>query len=288
MNLREILVKHKVIEDVFSYEDLDEEIKDKYSIFDKKFDALYKSYSVAYELKDCLFYIKSNFFCNAFACKIKGYNIIGVTNSYAIVMQDLFDEKYFELILLVALMNNKQTSDAYCDLSLIPNFKFNEFMLDCSIHYTFSHEFRHILQFNSTKKDSTFRFNENVDSNKFSMKRHAWEFDADRFAAFEVLKHIFQVKRDLNVKDDEIFKCMLYLGLSSVILTKLLFYYRIVPSIKSPIERVKFYTGEKSHPHPLVRIFNILEYFFENVKTDFPKMNYPGASPEVSLPAKPD
>ena len=33
-----------------------------------------------------------------------------------------------------------------------------------------------------------------------------------------------------------------------------------------------FYIKENSHPHPLVRCINILEYYFENITNDFPRL----------------
>ena len=45
-------------------------------------------------------------------------------------------------------------------------------MLDCSIHFTFSHEFQHILQLNSSKIAHGFRYSENLDTANFNLTNH--------------------------------------------------------------------------------------------------------------------
>ena len=39
-----------------------------------------------------------------------------------------------------------------------------------------------------------------------------------------------------------------------------------------PSDLQEFYTENYSHPHPLVRIMNIIQYFVDCVKEDFPKL----------------
>ena len=41
------------------------------------------------------------------------------------------------------------------------------------------------------------------------MQKHAWEFDADRFGSFDVLKYAFEVYRKLNYRNVEILKCLI-------------------------------------------------------------------------------
>jgi len=219
-------------------------------------------------------YISSDIFCNASALKIADHNIITVTSGYISLIEDTFDEKYFSTILFVAIINEKTISEAFCDLHEDPNFELNQFMLDCSIQFTFSHEFQHILQLNSSKIAHDFRYSENLDTSNFDLKNHALEFDADRMASFEVLKYVFRVYRKLKNKNTQKFKCMIYIGLASICITKSLFYFRVINN-SSPtytIDKQDFYTKKFSHPHPLVRIYNILEYFYDNVENDFPEL----------------
>ena len=148
-------------------------------------------------------------------------------------------------------------------------------MLDCSIHYTFSHEFRHILQFNSSKISTDFNYSENLDTTNFDIKKHAWEFDADRMAAYEVLKYVFRVHRNMRDKSDEKFLCLLYIALSSMFITKDLFHFGIINqtnSKKYTPDIQGFYTKQYSHPHPAVRQYNIFEFFYDSIKDDFPHL----------------
>jgi hypothetical protein len=83
------------------------------------------------------------------------------------------------------------------------------------------------------------------------------------------------VYRSLKDKDNEKLKCMLYIALASIVITKNLFYFGVTNPINSEctIDKQGFYIKQYSHPHPLVRIYNMVEYFYENIKDDFPKLN---------------
>lgn len=272
------LIKSGIIKDVFEYQGFDSEKVKTYAYFENKFLSLFQSHANAFGLNNFFFYIKNDNSCNAFASKINGSNIIGITNGYPIFMESKFDKKYFSTIFIVALINEESISEAYCDLEEDPNFKFNEFMLNCSIEFTFGHEFQHILQLNSSEITHDFRYSENFSENfnatKFDIKKHAWEFDADRMASFQVLKYIFSEYRKLTSKNTEKLTCMIYIGLASMIITISLFYFGIMSQFPPnySIDRKNFYTKEFSHPHPLVRTINIVEYFYVNAKCDFPEL----------------
>lgn len=191
-------------------------------------------------------------------------------------MFEAFDEKYFSSIsiLLLSLVNLNEVSitDGYADLHEINNFRVNKFMLDCSTQFTFGHEFQHILQFNSSKIIVDSYRSENLDLSEFDIKRHAWELDADWFAMWEVLKYIFEVKREYKIKDDNIFKCLLFLGLGSVCITKTLSYFGAW-NFKQKVQKIDFYTKKYSHPHPLVRLLNIIDGFYDQIVDLFPNLN---------------
>lgn len=272
---KELLVSYNVIEDVFEYHDIDPEISEVYAYFEKSFQNLFESYASLFNIKDCCFYIKSNNICNAFASKRKGYNIIGITNGYPILLKRKLDKKYFQSILLASIINEKPISEAYCDLDEDSDFDFSKFILDCSIRFTFNHEFEHILQLNY---DSNIReeclLHENIEMNEFNLKKHVWEFDADKIASFEVLKYVFSIYSKLKVKNDAKLKCLLFIGCASMIITINLFYFGVINQleVKYSIKKVNFYIKENSHPHPLVRCLNIMEYYYDNVTSDFPRL----------------
>lgn len=274
---KELLAKHKVIDGVFNYRDLDidEEMLRSYSYFESSFERLYESCAGAFKLKDCCFYIKDNNTCNAFASNSKGYNIIGITNAYPILLSKKLDKKYFKSIVFAGINSGEPLQEAYIDLCEDKEFDIGKFMIDCSIEFTFRHEFQHIMQFNSSKfGNNDFLFQENFGEDDFDIKKHAWEYDADRMASYEILKYVFRVHSNLKVKSDEKLKCLIYLGCSSMIITKCLFYFRVMNQLEShlSVRKVEFYTKKYSHPHPLVRCMNILEYYFDNITDDFPRL----------------
>ncbi|MFK7903537.1 MAG: hypothetical protein AB8B69_00355, partial [Chitinophagales bacterium] len=128
----DFFTKIGVIENVFEYHYLDDEKRYIYEYFEEKFQTLVQMNSKSFELKNCFFYIKNSFSCNAFAYKTQGYNFIGITNGYPILMHDKFRKKHFLYLIAIALDCDKPISDAYCDLYEDVNFEFHKFMLDCS------------------------------------------------------------------------------------------------------------------------------------------------------------
>lgn len=279
MNLENIhkLVEYKIIENPFDYQDLDDEGATKYKHFEHEFKRLYLDKVNQYNLKDCFFYIRDDLSCNAFARNYKGYNIIGITHGYAVQMFEVFEDKYFpSLLLRLAFVNVEEESVAYgyAGLHEINDFKVDKFMLACSTQFTFGHEFQHILQLNSLNNSIDNYLGENLDkSSKFNIIRHAWELDADWFAMWEVLKYIFEIKHQYKIKDDNIFKCLLLLGLGSVCITKTLSYFGAKDFQKEKkIDKLEFYTKAHSHPHPLVRILNMIDCFYAQIVDTFPSL----------------
>ncbi|MBD2568213.1 hypothetical protein [Anabaena lutea] len=274
-DIKEILIEKGIIK-VFDYQELDTDLIDTYNYFENKFQELYQCKADIFHLDNCFFYISNSYRCNAFAGRIENHNIIGITNGYPVLIKDKFNDNFFSNSLCIAFLNKKSISDAYCDLHEDQNFKLNEFVLNCSIEYTFGHEFQHILQFNSSKISKDALYSENLDiiNNDFNLKKHTWEFDADRMASYEVLKYAFSVYTNLKNKDNEKLKCLFYIALASIVITKNLFYFGVMNQFNQEytINKQDFYTKQFSHPHPLVRIFNIIDYFYDNVKDDFPKL----------------
>lgn len=256
---KNLLQKHQVINDIFDYDFLDGKLIELYKFFEDRFCELYKLKADIFKINDWCFYIKSDVGFNAFAQRKKGYNIIGITNGYVIHSSKIFDDNYCNLIFLAGLKCKKELSEAFAELEKNPDFKFSNYLLNCSIEFTFGHEFQHILQFNSDFIKSTYFSSENSETTTFSIQKHAWEFDADRFGIFDVLKYSFEIYRSLQTSNREILKALIFSGISSIIITRLLFYLNIIHSNKT-IKVEEFYTKKFSHPHPFLRIFNIIEY----------------------------
>lgn len=274
---KEHLKKFNIIQDVFDYLDLelDSETKAVYEYFEKKFIEHYKLSADVFNINEHNFYMRDSYQCNAFAASIKGYNIIGITNSYPILMSKKFDSKYFESIVFNFLINKESIGLAYVDLCKTDKFDFGKFMMDCSINFTFGHEFRHIKQFNSAKiRKESYYLQENMMLSDFDMRKHAWEFDADISGSYDVLKYVLNVERDLVNRSNEKLMCLLYAGCASMLITKYLFYYGFIYQNPSNynVKKVEFYTKKYSHPHPLVRCMNILSRYYDNIVNDFPKL----------------
>lgn len=272
MNLYNELVKYKVIIDGFNHDYLDKTVSTKYTYFEKIFNNEYNGYASAFKLKDCLFYINNELRCNAFARRLKGYNIISISCSYVITIEKIFDSNIYNNTFL-DLSKNIITSKAHNELLELPKFNLSQFILNSSIHFTFGHEFRHILQFNTENKDKEYSLNENINSSKFKLQKHVWEYDADRYGAFHVLKYIFNIKNEFNITDEEQLKYLVYTGISNIIITQILFYFGLENVHgQQEIQKNNFYTKEKSHPHPIVRIMYILDFYFNNLENSFPKL----------------
>ena len=197
-----LLKKHNVIKDIFDYQGFDESIVKIYIQFENVFKDLFTSYSEIYEIRDCCFYISENISCNAFALRKRGYHIIAITNGYAILISEKFQNNIFNNISSVSLLSDEGIQNAYYTLKNCSDFNYSDFLLNCSIHFTFGHEFRHILQFIHDKMNhSEYNFNENCQEEIFDIKKHAWEFDADRAASCQVISYVFNTYRKLKLID---------------------------------------------------------------------------------------
>ena len=266
--------KFEIPIDAFDFNCVDSEMRDTYEYFDSKFKSLLESYAPLFGIENYSFYIKDDDNFNAFAKKTDSENIIGITNGYAIILKDKFNPKYFENIIFIGILNKPEISDAMIELYEDKTFDFTEFLLECSIKFTFHHEFQHLLQRNSIKK-TEFYFEEIPNAKKFSMRSHALEFDADRMAAFEVLKFAFAYSRKLENKSNNQLKCLIYMACSSMVLTIYLLHFGLSSQPNEPykITENPFYLKERTHPHPFVRIENILEFYYDNATNDFKNLD---------------
>jgi len=272
---RQLLVEKKIINDLFDYQGFDESIKQVYQYYDTVFSTWLKEYADCFGIENYCFFIKNNNKSNAFALRKKEYNIIGITNGYPILMNDKLSSKYFRDIALAGILNEPDISEAYCELINNNYFDFHKFILNCSLRFTFHHEFQHLLQMNFERNNSDeITLNEYLEMSKYDIKKHVWEFDADRISSHEVLKYVFSVYSKYSLKNEKKFICMLYISVASVLVTLNLFYFGIINQIESPyrIDKIPFYTEMYSHPHPLARCIYIMEYIFECIMNDFPTL----------------
>jgi len=261
---------------MFDYSFLSDDLVGVYSLYEEKFNSLFEQYSDAWGLENCYFYIKNSNFCNASATKSDEFNLINITNGYPILMDKKFHGDFFKNLLFVAFINSKDISDAYVDVFEKLDDEMKDFIHDCSIKFTFHHEFRHILQFNYSPSNKNFDFSENFSSDSvFRMTKHAWEYDADRNAIYKVLRFAYEKYTEIGLNTQEQLKCIFYIALSSIIITKNLFYFNVINdhTNRKGIKPKVFYTKKFSHPHSLTRIINAITYFIDCANDEHLNLN---------------
>ena len=225
------------------------------------FKSLFDDYASKYNIQNYYFHFDNNRYCSSSATNVDdSLNIIKVSCAYPLVMHNKLYESN--------LSQNEVIQNLYNSLILDEGFDFNDFFLECSIRFTFFHEFRHILQF----ENKSNLFSENI-SNGFSQERHLYEIDADLFAIRYVLDFVYDTFQKLNKKDKKNFKSLSVIAIGSVITTNLLYFFKDIDDLERVENKFiedKFYIMEKSHPHNLIRNANIVESYTENLNANYP------------------
>jgi len=245
-----------------------------YKYFESEFEKLISTNAELYGIEPVIFYIDNSTICNAFATKRNGYNIMGITKGYPILFGDKFKEDFFDSLIFAAFLNNGNVSDGFASLYKNENFSFSKFMLDCSIHFTFYHEFRHLLQFNVIKDKTDNHLAENCFERPFDLKKHILEYDADKSAANKVVLYAASVLRKFGFRTDGEFLALIYCALGSLFITRVLFNYGLVGQWQEPLKPnpMKFYTKKNWHPHPAIRALNLLDSFNVFISDGYPHL----------------
>lgn len=124
----------------------------------------------------------------------------------------------------------------------------NELMYQNALHFTFYHELGHLVQNSNLLNDSLYENSERIVT--FDFQRHQLEMDADSFSALCMSTHLIQYIKKIfgdNINSDKVG------SIYEIICTGLLLYLFAFPSFKYDI-----YYKEGTHPHPIIRILNIL------------------------------
>lgn len=119
-----------------------------------------------------------------------------------------------------------------------------------STQFTYYHELGHLIQFSKVDNNELL-LNERIDfEGEFNLTLHWLEINADTFASISLASHIQQylfkqVGNELNIHN----------ATNSLIIfgTSLLGY---IISFSTTTEKIYFF--ERSHPHPIIRLINIL------------------------------
>ena len=187
--------------------------------------------NIGHDLEPSFVFFHSDNSINAFAKREGKANIIGINIGTIGHLHQIFElNENLQLVL-----ENRFTK-----------FPASKMMFETAMHFTFYHELGHLIQRSTfLKKELTEDTRDN-----FSLKRHILEIDADEFSAILIASHIAQFSTEnlggkLNQNDLE--------DLLTITSTSILFYLLSFSSSKHEI-----YYKEYSHPHPTIRIINIM------------------------------
>lgn len=141
------------------------------------------------------------------------------------------------------------------------NFRLGTLLEQAILHFTFYHEFAHLIQFAS--EDSFEREEKLSGTCDFKPDEHIEELDADIFSGIHIATHIFQFIRNYvkeNLKGDELNEFI------AITIGGVMAYILSLPMCKD-----EFYTKESSHPHNSIRVNNISKVIldqFKNILTE--------------------
>ena len=195
------------------------------------------------------FYDKENS-VNAGATLNDGKYIMYISSELVIKLND-------RLNLKKSIFENERLTD-YIELSKRFNVSLEYIMFQSSILFTYYHEFAHLVQ----KKDGNFSLNEIPENPQlFIPEQHILEYDSDLNGCQFVLYHLLDYFENLNHdnKNSKNLKNLLSVGLSSILITFLLFYNREFDKNDKYID--DFYLDQKTHPHSLIRISYIIQHY---------------------------
>lgn len=195
------------------------------------------------------FYDKENL-VNAGATLNDGNYIMYISSKLVIKLND-------RLNLKKSIFKNERLTN-YIELSKRLNVSLEYIMFQSSILFTYYHEFAHLVQ----KRNGNFTLNEIPENPQlFIPEQHILEYDSDLNGCQFVLYHLLDYFENLNhgYKNSENLKNLLSVGLSSILITFLLFYNREFDENDKYID--DFYLDQKTHPHSLIRISYIIQHY---------------------------
>lgn len=137
--------------------------------------------------------------------------------------------------------------------------KVSELAFQVATRFTFYHELAHLLQ--HTKNNKEFELYEKVcNQSKYSLERHILEINADAFASVNIVVEIIEYLEEIIQKNssiDELIIKDILIIVGICLLNHIISFY---------VKDLSFYIDEKKHPHPLLRMINIITTFSEYVK----------------------
>ncbi len=272
-NYRDNLLKVGIPKDEI-YDFTEDRIKSFYQrYFDWCVDNL-SDYSKAFGIEPSYFYYWNTTKINAEAGLISGKYIIRFSKSYMEALHKKLGTK--------GQFIDKTDWTAFHNLQkVLPN-SLEFLMFQASTIFTFYHEFAHFVQF----KDRVFKKSEYPSKGNFSFENHLYEYDADLNGSQFVSLYIQQFYNELLPKEYRNlnnYKRLMYLGISSIIITQLLFLNGQLFPYPPDIVDTTFYTKEKSHPHTYVRAKYIIEHYIRIAKANGVLIDFSDTASNISV-----
>lgn len=256
------------------YDFTDDKIESFYQrYFDWCIDNL-NDYSEKFNIEPVYFYFWNTFKINANAGRGNNLYIIRFSKPYMEALYEKLGKKgrFFDKTDWIAFKNLQKT---------LPN-SLEFLMFQASTIFTFYHEFAHLVQYKGTK----FSINEYSSNNEYSFEKHVYEYDADLNGSQFVCIYFQQYFQDQLPKEhqtDNNYKRLMYLGISSIVVTQLLFLYGKIYPYQIENINTNFYTREMSHPHTYVRAKYIIEHYVRIAKVNGVKIDFADTALNVTV-----
>lgn len=229
----------------------DFEFSDYFSDFEYIYNELFKIFEFEankYSLKNFYLIYKNAFNNNAYAGFNKNTYIIKFTSGLVVnvVNRTLKNDE------LIEYNKRHEKFSKYLDIPV------ERLIYQFCFLFTFYHEFAHLLQF--TKSDKFYELDEESVLNTYEKEKHYQEIDADTFSSIQLARHISQYCRQ-HFSDSMLEISVEYF--TQIICSNLYYYISNFEHSESEI-----YYYERKHPHPFIRIVNILNTINSYLKID--------------------
>ncbi|HPN70634.1 MAG TPA: hypothetical protein PLZ32_14000 [Saprospiraceae bacterium] len=224
-----------------------------YRFYQANLERQHKHYK--FEISPAYVYFIDSSDLNALASPPKdGIFLLGISRG----LIELFDTKlnrYFDISDYAGIEGIQQIQDCVTN-------SIGELMYQTLTHFTFYHELGHLIEFSQSNRKEEIEEKLSGNYKDFNYEDHIKEADADLFASICVGTHLYQYFENYFECEwtEELITCYLSI-LSSSIFTYFLSFNEYHDGL---------YFEQKSHPHPLVRLFYSLEvivdYFVKVLK----------------------
>lgn len=231
-------------------------------------------YSEKFGIEPAYFYFWDTHEINAQAGFVKGKYIIRFSKSYMEILHEKIGRR--------GQFFGKTDWSAFYNLQKLLKNSLEYLMFQASTIFTFYHEFSHLVQ----KQGGAFLMNEYPNKNEFTFDRHLLEYDADlngsQFVCVYMLQ-FFEENLPKEYRTDANLNRLLYIGISSIVITFLMFLYGEMYPFKPENLNTEFYLKKSTHPHTFVRAKYIIEHYVRIAKANGAKIDFKDTANNVSI-----